>query len=87
MSHVLQKAVPKGLRWIECKCSLGGKNSPVRYIPKQYPMQDALKKNRKTTYFKLTLPNMGNELKVAVWASGTLEQFLLHVRSASQACK
>eukprot|EP00804_Cyclotella_cryptica_P024749 CCRYP_001726-RA/>CCRYP_001726-RA protein AED:0.44 eAED:0.44 QI:42/1/0.5/1/0/0/2/0/194 len=30
---------------------------------------------------------MGNELKVAVWASGTPEQFLLHVRSAIHACK
>eukprot|EP00804_Cyclotella_cryptica_P018736 CCRYP_007218-RA/>CCRYP_007218-RA protein AED:0.43 eAED:0.44 QI:0/0/0/1/0/0.5/2/0/225 len=42
---------------------------------------------QKTTYFKLTLPNTGNELKVAVWASGTPEQFLLHVRSAIHACK
>jgi len=35
----------------------------------------------------LTLPNTGNELKVAVWASGTPEQFVLHVRSAIHACK
>ena len=50
-------------------------------------MQDALKKNKKTTYFKLTLPNTGNELKVAVWASRTPEKFLLHVFSVIHACK
>eukprot|EP00804_Cyclotella_cryptica_P007807 CCRYP_001401-RA/>CCRYP_001401-RA protein AED:0.43 eAED:1.00 QI:0/0/0/1/0/0.5/2/0/261 len=72
------KAFPKGLKWIECERGMGGKNSPVRYIPEQDPVQDALGKNKKTTYFKLTLPNTGNALKVAVWASGTPEQFLLH---------
>ena len=38
-------------------------------------------------YFKLTLPNTGNELKVAIWASGTPEQFLLHVCTAIHVCK
>ena len=81
------KAIPEGLKWVECERGVGGKNSPIRYIPEQDPVQDALAKDKKTTYFKLTLPNMGNELKVAVWASGTPEQFLLHVRSAIHACK
>eukprot|EP00804_Cyclotella_cryptica_P022859 CCRYP_005058-RA/>CCRYP_005058-RA protein AED:0.39 eAED:0.90 QI:0/0/0/1/0/0/2/0/459 len=81
------KAFPEGLKWVECERGIGGKNSPVRYIPEQDPVQDALEKTKKTTYFKLTLPNTGNELKVAVWASGTPEQFLLHVRSAIHACK
>ena len=81
------KAIPEGLKWVECKRGVGGKNSPIRYIPEQDPVQDALAKDKKTTYFKLTLPNTGNELKVAVWASGTPEQFLLHVRSAIHACK
>eukprot|EP00804_Cyclotella_cryptica_P011134 CCRYP_019068-RA/>CCRYP_019068-RA protein AED:0.16 eAED:0.56 QI:0/0/0/1/1/1/2/0/232 len=81
------KAFSEGLKWFECKRGIGGKNSPVRYIPEQDPVQDALEKTKKTTYFKLTLPNTGNELKVAVWASGTPEQFLLHVRSAIHACK
>eukprot|EP00804_Cyclotella_cryptica_P000734 CCRYP_001007-RA/>CCRYP_001007-RA protein AED:0.46 eAED:0.46 QI:154/1/0.5/1/0/0/2/0/56 len=52
------KAFPEGLKWIECERGVGGKNSPVRYIPEQDPVQDALKKSKKTTYFKLTLPNM-----------------------------
>ena len=30
---------------------------------------------------------MGSELKVALWASGTPEQFILHVRSVIHACK
>eukprot|EP00804_Cyclotella_cryptica_P006157 CCRYP_020820-RA/>CCRYP_020820-RA protein AED:0.47 eAED:0.47 QI:159/1/0.5/1/0/0/2/0/56 len=51
------KASPKGLKWVECERGIGGKNSPVRYIPEQDPVQDALEKTKKTTYFKLTLPN------------------------------
>eukprot|EP00804_Cyclotella_cryptica_P021272 CCRYP_001539-RA/>CCRYP_001539-RA protein AED:0.47 eAED:0.60 QI:0/0/0/1/0/0/2/17/101 len=65
------KAFPEGLKWIECERGIGGKNSPTK----------------KTTYFKLTLPNTGNEFKVALWASGTPEQFLVHVRSANHVCK
>eukprot|EP00804_Cyclotella_cryptica_P022129 CCRYP_011603-RA/>CCRYP_011603-RA protein AED:0.70 eAED:1.00 QI:0/0/0/0.5/1/1/2/0/149 len=57
------KAFPEGLKLIECECGVGGKNCPVLYIPEQDPVQDALKKTKKTTYFKLTLPNTGNELK------------------------
>jgi hypothetical protein len=30
---------------------------------------------------------MGNELKVAIWASGTPKQFLLHVHTAIHVCK
>ena len=59
----------------------------MRYIPKQYPIQEALEKNKKNTYFKLTLPNTGNKLKVALWASGTPKHFLLHVHLAIHACK
>ncbi len=33
---------------------------------------------KKTIYFKLTLPNTGNELKVAVWVTWTPEQVLLY---------
>ena len=50
-------------------------------------MQDVLEKSKKTTYFKLTLPNMGKECKVAVWVPGTPEQFLLHVRLAIHVCQ
>jgi hypothetical protein len=81
------RAFPEGLKWIECERGVGGKNSPIRYIPEKDPVQDALEKGKKTTYVKLTLPDTGNELKVAVWASGTPEQFVLHIRSAIHACK
>ena len=40
------KAFPEGLKWIECEHGIGGKNSPVRYIPKQDPVQDALEKTK-----------------------------------------
>ena len=81
------KLNPKGLKVVECKHHVGGKNAPIRYIPEQDPVQDALEKTKKTTYFKLTLPNTRNELKVAIWASRTPEQFLLHVRTALHICK
>jgi len=51
------------------------------------PVQEAIEKNKKTNYFKLTLPNMGSKLKVALWVSGTPKQFILHVHSAIHACK
>ena len=68
------------------KCGVGGKNSPIRYIPEKDPVQEALEKNKKTHYFKLTLPHKGSELKVALLASRTPEQFILQVRSAIHAC-
>jgi hypothetical protein len=79
--------VPEGLKLSECERGIGGKNSPIRYIPEKDPVQEALEKTKKTNYFKLTLPNMGSKLKVALWASGTPEQFILHVRAAIHACK
>ena len=50
-------------------------------------MQGALEKTKKTTYFKLTLPYTRNELKVAIWASGTPEQFLVFIHTAAHAWK
>ena len=41
------KSVPKGLKLSECEQGIGGKNSPIRYIPKKDPVQEALKKNKK----------------------------------------
>jgi hypothetical protein len=79
--------VPKGLKLSECKRGVGGKNSPIRYIPEKDPVQEALEKTNKTNYFKLMLPNTGSKLKVTLWASGTPEQFILHVCAAIHACK
>jgi len=61
------------------QAGIGGKNSPIFYIPEKDPVQEVLKKNKKTSYFKLTLLNMGSELKAALGASGTPKQFILHV--------
>ena len=60
------KAFPEGLKWIERERGVGGKNSPIHYIPEQDPLQDTLVKDKKTTYFKLRLPNTGSKLKVAI---------------------
>ena len=54
---------------VECKHGMGGKNAPICYIPEQDLVQDALEKTKKTTYFKLTLQNTGNKLKVAIRAA------------------
>ncbi len=62
------------------------KELPCALIPKQDPVQDALEKSKKTTYFKLNLPNTGNELKVAIWTSRTPKQFLLHVWIVIHVC-
>ena len=81
------KSVPEGLKLLECKRGIGGKNSPIRYIPKKNLVQEPLEKTKETNYFKFTLPNMGSELKAALWASGTPEQLILHVRAAIHARK
>ena len=76
------------LKVVECECLVGDKNARIHYIPEQDPVQDALDKTKKTTYFKLTLPNTGNDLKVAIWASSrTPKQLLLHFHTAMHICK
>jgi len=83
----LAKSVPEGLKLSEIERGIGGKNSPILYIPEKDPVQEALERNKKTNYFKLTLPHMGSRLKVALWVPGTPEQFILHVCSAIHSCK
>jgi hypothetical protein len=78
------KSVPKGLKLWECEQGIGGKNLPIRYIPEKDPVQEAPEKTKMTNY--LTLLNTSSELKVALWASRTPEQFILHVRSAIHTC-
>jgi hypothetical protein len=66
---------------------MGGKNSLICYITEKYPFLEALEKNKKTNYFKLTLPHTGSKLQVTLWASVTPKQFILYVHSAIYACK
>ncbi len=81
------ESVPNELKLSECKRSIGGKNSSVCYIPKKDPVQEDLKNSKKTNYFKLMLPHTDSNMKVALRASGTPKQFVLHVRPAIHACK
>ena len=60
------KSVTEGLKLLECERCVGGKNSPIRYILKKDPVQEALEKNKKTNDFKLMLLNMGSELKATL---------------------
>ena len=54
------KFVPERLNLSECKHGIGGKNSPIGYVPEKDPIQEALKKNKKTKYFKLMLAHTGS---------------------------
>ena len=76
---LLFKAIPEGLKHIECEHDLGGKNSPICYVPEQEPTQDALDIKKKFNHFKLMLPENGSEMRVAIWASETPKHFLIHV--------
>ena len=69
-------SVLEGLKLLECERGVGGKNSPIQYIPKKDPVQEAFEKSKKTNYFKLTLLNTSSELKVALWASAGLPSSL-----------
>lgn len=64
------------------KCSNGRKNPPVT-LPSRIPCRMLLQIKRQFILNQLT----GNELKVAVWAPKTPNQFLLHVRTAIHAGK
>lgn len=59
-------SMPKGLKYIKCECSVGGKNFPVWYVTKQDPIQNALKSKTKTIDFKLMPFEMGSNLPVAI---------------------
>ena len=54
---LLSKAVPEGLKSVECERGIGGKNSPIRYIPEQDPINEALETKHQPTTFKLSLPS------------------------------
>jgi hypothetical protein len=81
------KAVPEGLKTIECESGVGGKYSPICFIPERDPIQDALKTKTKTTYFKLMLLVSGSKMRVAIWVSGTSEHFHIHVRGTVHVIK
>ncbi len=40
---LLSKAVPEGLKSVECELGIEGKNSLICYIPEQDPIQEGLK--------------------------------------------
>ena len=41
------KAFPEGRKWIECERGVGGKNSPICYIPEQDPVQDPSRRQKR----------------------------------------
>jgi hypothetical protein len=73
-----KKFVPKGLKLLEYKRGVGGKVSPIHYIPEKDPVQEALVRNKKINYFKLTLPHTGSKPKVTLWVSWKVHGYLLY---------
>ena len=82
----LSKADPEGLKNVEWEHDVGGKNSPICYIPEQDFIQEALEMKHKQIFFKLSLPS-GSEMRMMRWASGTPEYFLIHVQGTIHAIK
>ena len=69
-----EKVAPVGLKNQECKRGRGGEKAPIRYVPDQDPVQEAL--DLKPETLKCTLAN-GSEIRVTVWSGhGTNEQFV-----------
>ena len=83
---LISKAVPEGLKSVECERGIGGKNSPICYIPEQDPIQEALETKHQPMSFKLSLPS-GSEMRMVRWASRTPEHFLIHVWGVIHAIK
>ena len=47
----LSKALPEGLKHVECEHGIGSKNSPIHYVPKQDSIQDVLETKKSSTTF------------------------------------
>ncbi len=75
---LLFKEVPEGPKNVECECGIGGKNSPICYIPEHEPIQEAHEMKKQPMSFKLILPS-GSEMRMMRWAFGTPKHFLIHV--------
>ena len=71
---LLSKAVPEGLKRVECECGIRGKNSPIWHILEQDPIQEALEMKHQPKSFKLSLPS-GSEMRMVRWVSGILSTF------------
>ncbi len=65
---LLSKAVPEGLKSVECEHGIGGKNSPIRYIPEKDFIQEALETKHQPMSFKLSLLS-GSDMRMVRWAS------------------
>ena len=83
---LLSKAVPKGLKSVECEHGVWGKNSPIRHIPELDPIQEALETKHQPMSFELSLPS-GSEMRMVRWVSKTPEHFLIHVWGVIHAIK
>ena len=82
----MQSLCPKGLSCWNASEALGVRIHPSVTFLRRI-LCNRLLRTKKKNYFKYTLPHTGSELKVALWASGTPEQFILHVRSVIHICK
>ena len=81
----LEKVVPARLKHQECKCWRGCEKAPIRYVPEQDPVQEAL--DMKPKFLKCTFDN-GSETWVTVWLGySTNKHFVLHVNKVYTTAK
>ena len=83
---LLSKAVPERLKSVKSERGIGGKNSLIRSILEQDPIQEALEKKHQPMSFQLSLPS-GSEMRMVRWVSRIPDHFLIHVRGAIHAIK
>jgi hypothetical protein len=82
----LAKAVPKGIRDMECKRFTLQKRPPIPYVPEKDPVEDTVSALKSDQRLKTTIGEDA-ELRLPTWHCGTCEAFLMHVSTALDAIK
>ena len=67
-----EKVAPTRLKHQECKCGQGGKKAPIRYVPEEDPVQEALDLNPESIKYIFVT---GSETQIMVQSGhGTYQQ-------------
>ncbi len=82
----LAKAVPKGIRDMECKRFALQEHPPVPYIPEKDPIEETVSTLKSDQSLKTTIGEDA-ELRLPIWHCGTHEALLMHVSTVLGAIK
>jgi hypothetical protein len=77
---LLAKAVPKGIKYRECKVR-PARMPPVPYVPEKDPVQEMVSLLKSNQSLKTTI-GADAELCLPIWHCGTRKAFFIHVSSA-----